>query len=169
MNNRDYKNFVKGEYYHIYNRGHNKMPIFIDNNDYDFFMLRLRQNLGEVFIHPSRNSYVIKTLPPGSFTLECYCLMPNHFHFLLQQKGDISLSKLMGKVCTSYSKYFNKKYAKVGSLFQDEFKAVRIVSHEQLMRVIEYIHHNPVKDGLVLNSVDYPYLHNGHHCANLLG
>lgn len=169
QNNRDYKNFTKGEYYHIYNRGNNKMKIFIDSEDYDFFMLRLNQNLSKIPISEKTRGYAIKNLPTDAFELECFCLMSNHFHLLLKQNTDLPLSKLILKVCTSYSKYFNKKYNRVGSLFQDEFKAVHITSHGQLMGTIDYIHQNPIKEGLVFYPEDYLYLHDGHHLANLLG
>src|SRR3989344_2415277 len=106
MGNRDYKQFGAGEYYHIYNRGNNKNDIFIDNNDYAFFIARVRQNL-----FPSQNTkFRSQPLPEGSFTLVNYCLMPNHFHFLIRQNKELSTSKLILRICTSYSKYFNKKY-----------------------------------------------------------
>jgi putative transposase len=159
MNNRDYKNFTAGYVYHVYNRGNEKRIIFNDSEDHLFFVKRLKENIFPS-LQPKRskkNTYVRKILPLGSFDLICYCLMPNHFHLLIRQNTEIDISKLMSKLCTSYSKYFNKKYNRVGVLFQDQFKAVRIDSDEQMNIVIEYIYNNPLRAGLVSNWRDYPY------------
>lgn len=159
-NNRDYKKFVKGNFYHIYNRGNGKMEIFRDRDDYLLFLRRLRENL---YPHLQaiktfyKGQYVAKLLPPNSFDIVCYCLMPNHFHLLIYQKTDIPISVLISKICTSYSKCFNKKYERVGTLFQDRFKAVNVKSNDQLLWLSAYIHNNPIKNGLVKNLEKYPY------------
>lgn len=117
MKNRDYKQFGAGEYYHVYNRGNGKQNIFLDNDDFSFFLWRLRQNL-----FPSAEDGGRRVqLPADSFSLISYCLMPNHFHFLIKQNSDIPTSKLLLKICTSYSIYFNKKYNRFGHVFQDQF------------------------------------------------
>lgn len=158
MNNRDYKNFAPGETYHIYNRGTGKMDIFLDQEDFFFFLTRLKEALyPELVKIPMGRGYRPKLLPPDSFDLICYCLMINHFHLLIQQKKDVNISELVSKVCTSYSKYFNKKYDRVGSLFQDQFKAVLIESNAQLLYLSYYIHQNPLKAGIVKDLYAYPY------------
>jgi len=97
------------------------------------------------------------SLPAGAFDLIAYCLMPNHFHLLLKQNSEIPISKLISKICTSFSKYFNLKYERVGSVFQDQFKSVLVESDEQIRWLIEYIHSNPVKAGIVSKAEDYLY------------
>jgi putative transposase len=161
MKNRDYKQFEKGGIYHIYNRGVGKMKIFGDEKDFKVFLYRLKENLfplkkEEDFIL-KRKIYKRKLLPQKSFDLICYCLMPNHFHLLIQQKTDLPISKLILKVCTGYSMYFNKKYDRVGSLFQGIFKAVPIENNEQLLWTSLYIHENPQKSGLVKKIEDYKW------------
>ena len=99
----------------------------------------------------------ITEMNQGDFKLHAFSLMPNHFHLLIEQVGDVSISKLMSKLCTSYSKYINKKYKRVGHVFQDEFKAVLIENDPQLMWTSSYIHTNAVKDGLVKHSKDYKW------------
>jgi len=151
MNNRDYKNFGREQYYHIFNRGNRKADIFIDNSDYQFFLLRLKQNL-----FPEEDKKVrLRPLPVNSFSLISYCLMPNHFHFLIRQNSDIPTSKLLSKICTSYSKYFNKKYDQVGQVFQDQFKQVAVDINEYLLWLSAYIHQNPKVAGLTKNLDSY--------------
>ena len=106
-NNRDYKNFLSGNYYHLYNRGNNKQHIFIDDEDKKVFLFFLAEG-----VFPGRNKTKTKRprrlLPPGSFDVHAYCIMPNHYHLLVKQHADISIARLIQKVCTSYVKYFNK-------------------------------------------------------------
>ncbi len=153
MGNRDYKQFGIGEYFHIYNRGNGKNNVFLDEEDYRFFILKLNQNL---FPDTYKTKYSYSTpLPKESFSIICYCLMPNHFHFLIRQNREIPISKLMLKVCTSYSKYFNKKYKSVGHIFQDQFKQIWVDDNSYLVWLSAYIHENPKVAGLASNSTDY--------------
>ena len=117
MRFRDYKIFRIGCYYHIFNRGNNKQAIFLDSMDYMALLKRLKIVLGlyidtQLRVHP---------LPKNSFSVISYCLMPNHFHFLIRQNTDVGIEKLIQKVITSYVMYFNRKYNRVGGLFQDAF------------------------------------------------
>ena len=79
--------------------------------------------------------------------LLAYCLMPNHFHLLIHQKEADSIDKFSNSLFTRYSMYFNKKYKRVGPLFQDLYKAILVQSEEQLLWLSRYIHRNP-KDSL---------------------
>lgn len=163
MGNRDYKNFVKGSIYHLYNRGNNKDLVFRDEQDYRAFLFRLglaigleRKDLDKNNITKSPKSRIrITGLKPGSFKLHAFCLMPNHLHLLIEQCGEESISKLLLKVFTSFSKYINLKYKRVGHLFQDQFKSVRIETNPQLMLISSYIHMNPVKDCLINQPEEY--------------
>ena len=83
--------------------------------------------------------------------------MPNHFHLLIQQCKDIPTSQLLLRLCTSYGKYFNKKYDRVGSLFQDQSKAVQVITDEQLLWLSAYIHANPLTAHLVTNLNMWPW------------
>ena len=170
MNNRDYKKFAPNQYYHIYNRGVGKQDIFLDDEDRKFFLLRLKESLfpetqktavwklpdGRL-LGSAHTPYVRKMLPANSFSLLCYCLMPNHFHFLIKQAGLTPISKLISKVCTSYSKYFNKKYTRAGHVFQDKFKSVLVVDDSQLLWLSAYVHNNPRVAGLVKDLKDYQW------------
>lgn len=118
--------FQKGQFYHVYNRGTRKQPIFLSKKDYKRFLNKAKEYKDEFGI-----------------TILCYCLMPNHFHFLLRQDKDFPLSVFMLRLGTSYAKYFNIKYREVGSLFQDRFKAKLIETDEYLLHLSRYIHRNP--------------------------
>ena len=164
MKNRDYKEFAVGEIYHIYNRGNNKEKIFLDNQDYRAFIFRLGLSLGFNFKELSENplmyfprSRIRINSKPNLFKLHSFCLMPNHFHLLIEQITDIPISSLILKLCTSYSMYFNKKYKRVGNVFQDCFKSVLIKSNPQLMWNSAYIHMNPVEAKLVDDPKDYEW------------
>jgi putative transposase len=142
------------------------MDIFRDQADYLFFLSRLKE-----YLYPDDHTrapytgapsagkarYVRKAFPSGSFTLVCYCLMPNHFHFVLRQNTEVPLSDLMLSLISGYSKYFNKKYGRVGSLFKDQFKSTRVDSNEYLLWLSAYVHQNPKVAGLVKNLSSYVY------------
>ncbi len=163
MSNRDYKEFASGSIFHIYNRGNNKEKIFFDEQDYKAFLFRLGLCLG--FTEKELNIEKLLAMPysriritdvkKDNFKLHAFCLMPNHFHFLIEQIEDIQISNLMLKLCTSYARYINKKYKRVGHIFQDQFKAITIENNSQLMWTSAYIHMNSVKDRIVKNPSEY--------------
>lgn len=86
--------------------------------------------------------------------------MPNHFHFLLTQSTEEGISKFMGLIQNSYTKYFNLRKKRVGSLFQGQFKAKRVETNEQLLHLSRYIHLNPYSSFVVKTLEDlkeYPW------------
>ncbi len=162
MHNRDYKIFAAGNYYHIFNRGNGKNDIFLDDQDYKIFMQRLLENLfpdSETSKVPSPLDlkYKRKKLPPETFSLICYCLMPNHFHLLIRQNGNVKVNQLVQKLCTGYAKYFQKKYDHTGHLFQGAFKSIHVDNESYLTWLSAYIHQNPVSAYLVKDPKDYPF------------
>lgn len=74
-----------------------------------------------------------------------YCLMPNHFHILVQEKIEGGISKYMLKLMTSYSMYFNKKYSRTGKLYEGVFKSIHAKKDNYLKYLYSYIHLNPAK------------------------
>ena len=164
MKRRDYKKLTKGAIYHIYNRGNNKERIFFDEQDYRAFLFRISIALGmdlkiinkEELLRMPKSRIRINS-KPNLFKLHSFCLMPNHFHILIEQCSESSISELMHKICTSFSMYLNKKYKRIGHVFQDRFKSVIIENNSQLMWTSAYIHINPVKDKLVANPYEYKW------------
>lgn len=154
---------VTGEYYHIFNRGNEKRLIFTRPGDYKRFLQTFYyyQFTGpkpsfSKFAKSDLNSF--KPDPEKKLIdILCYCLMPNHFHFLVKQLKDNGISIFLSQISNSYTKYFNTKYTRVGALLQGVFKAVRIETDEQLVHTSRYIHLNPVVSGLVKLPEDYSW------------
>ena len=165
MNNRDYKEFAPGVIMHIFNRGNNRENIFFEEQDYKAFLFRLGLVLGfeetelqkESLISLPHSRVRITDVNKNDFKLYAFCLMPNHFHLLIEQRKDTPISKIISKLCTSYAKYINQKYKKVGHVFQDKFKSVEIENNPQLMWSSAYIHMNPVKDRLTRHPSQYKW------------
>jgi putative transposase len=147
---------VASEYYHLYNRGINRQPIFFEHENYLFFLRRIREYLvGE---HRLRNSLgeSARTNSKVWVTVVAYCLMPNHFHLLLCPNDD-QLSRRMQRFSISYTKAMNKHYGRTGSLFDGQFQAVRVESDKHLLHLSRYIHLNPVMADLVKRPEDWPF------------
>ena len=158
------KTYAANGYYHLYNRGVEKRTIFQDQQDYGVFLSYLKEYLlpkDEAELHKKLSdpdsSYqdrdkVLKQLRLNNFnqeiTLLAYCLMPNHFHFFLKQKSMGAIDKFMNSLGTRYTMYFNRKYKRVGSLYQGVYKAVPITNEAQFVYLSKYIH----KQGLALQA-----------------
>lgn len=154
--------FVIGSYYHIYNRGVEKRNIFIGRRDYQQFLLAMdfyRKNpLPAKLSDFKRGMEKIKKVENQIDLVQfySYCLMPNHFHFLLKQTADGGITHFLRKFANSYTRYFNTKYDRIGPLFQGTFKAKIIENDEYLLQVSKYIHRNPIK--LINGNLhSYPY------------
>jgi len=134
---------IAGEYYHIYNRGNNRQGIFLERENYIFFLRCVRKYL----LGTDQTSEVFKT-SDVSIAVVAYCLMPNHFHLLVCPYSD-DLSRRLRRLSISYTKAMNKRYRRVGALFQGRFQARHIERNEYLLHLSRYVHLNPVAAGLV--------------------
>jgi len=150
-----------GEHYHIFNRGVEKRIIFEDAREYNHFLeviqfyqrnhrfrfSRLRRKERQKVIANKTGELLIEIL--------CYCLMPNHFHFLIKQVAEKGIETFLQRITNSYSHYFNIKHDRVGPLFQGKFRSIRIENTAQLIHVSRYIHINPVTAYIVKKPEDY--------------
>lgn len=146
--------FENNYYYHIYNRGVEKRIIFLDDEDYLRFIYYLYEfnsihSVGDIAFN-IRKIKINKFGTPISeenklVDIICFVLMPNHFHLLIRQDKDRGISLFMQKVSLAYTKYFNEKYMRVGSLFQGAFKAKLINKNEYLNYLFYYILGNPIE------------------------
>jgi len=138
---------ANNEHYHIFNRGVDKRKIFQETED----LLRFFQSMDEFnAINPIDSIYVnsfrqLRSSTPKSEKLVnflCYCLNPNHYHFILEQLVDKGIEKFMHRLGTGFTNYFNEKYNRSGSLFQGRYKAIHINSDEYLLHLSAYINLN---------------------------
>lgn len=147
-----------GEYVHIYNRGMQKQPIFeTDSDRFRFLFLALTFQGEHVIKNVSRElkesvlnsilhidaDLIKEVLKNRMVEVVNFCLMPNHFHFLLRELKDKGIAKYMQRLLIAYTKYFNKRHNKSGHLFQGSYKSVHVGNDEQLMYLSAYIHKNP--------------------------
>ena len=132
-------------YYHIYNRGINRQPIFTSEEHYYKFLTLC-------------NKYL-----PHTADMLAYCLLPNHFHFLLYIHPDgvgiprRGVNSPLGNLFNSYAQWFNKRTDRTGGLFQRPFKRKKIMNQEYLKQVIYYIHRNPMHHRLAENPANYTF------------
>jgi putative transposase len=129
-----------GQYYHVYNRGVNRRPIFASEENYNFLLRRMKQFLP---LYPIR--------------VIAYSLMPNHYHFLVGVDKDGSLSPFFQRLFNSYSQAFNRQQNRTGTLFEGRAKSILIDESGYIYALVRYIHLNPVVAGLVSNPEDWHF------------
>lgn len=136
-----YKSHLPDSYYHVYSRGVNKQPIFLEEQDYAVFLNLFKRYLSK---EPSKDSKG-REYPNyhGQVELLAYCLMPNHVHALIYQHDKKAMMLLFKAIMTTYVMYFNKKYKRVGPAFQSRYKASQIMNDTYLLHISRYIHLNP--------------------------
>lgn len=123
--------------YHIILRGNERKNIFKDNEDKICLIDTIQRKV-----------------QASESKLAAFCLMNNHVHLVIIE-GKEDISKLMQRINVSYVKYFNKKYERIGHLFQDRFKSEVIENERYLLEAVRYIHNNPVKACIVKKPEDY--------------
>lgn len=154
------KMYLPNMFYHCYNRGVAKQAIIHDDQD----MTILLRYLGEYLEEKDTQQLSLILSQPGfleyqkerarnllrlnnyfsTISVHAFCIMPNHYHLLLQQTTETAMDSFMNSLWTRYTKYFNKKYDRIGPLFQSVYKAVQMVTDEQLLYLSRYIHRNPI-------------------------
>ena len=140
------KVYVPNTYYHVYNRGVDKRRIFRNQADYGAFLNLFKRYLsGEP--QASFDGHYYEDLS-SEIELLAYCLMPTHIHLLVYQYKARAVSRLLQRIMTSYTMYFNKKDAgRVGGLYQGRYKASMITTDSYLWHISRYIHLNPLDIG----------------------
>lgn len=150
--------FTNGEFYHIYNRGNNKRPIFLKPFDLQRFLqsmveFNIEGPIGSIYANsfkkdPQLSGSATKlgakstTTPRRIVDFVCYCLNFNHFHFLIRQARKDGIKNFMHKLGTGYTRYFNEKNKLSGGLFQGKFKAIHVDSNDYLLHISAYINLN---------------------------
>lgn len=156
--------FVEGEIYHIFNKSISNYGIFkdLDNsqrllNVVEYYNNRLITKSYSQFVIRKKFDYknIIYPIENSYFKLLSYCIMPDHYHFLVKILVNNSLSRLINTIEGSFTRYFNIKFYRKGPLWQSAFKSVEIRSNEQLLHVSRYIHLNPTTSNLVNRPEDW--------------
>jgi putative transposase len=128
-----------GQYYHLYGRGNNHQRVFLEPENYLYFLRQLR-----------------KYLVPEVFHVVAYCLMPNHYHLLVYLGSD-ELSAQMKRFLLSYANAISKRYSRSGGLFEGRFRSALVENDSYLLHLSRYIHLNPVLADLVLRPEDWEF------------
>ena len=151
---------LPNRYYHIYNRGINGQNIFVEQKNYSFFLKKYAQ-----FVSPYTDTYA-------------YCLLKNHFHFLIKTKSEEDTMKIVmpsleakasqksvswhlsnsfGSLFKSYAQAFNKRYSRTGGLFEEPFHRIEVDDDAYFSKLLWYIHFNPQKHGFVKDFREYEH------------
>jgi REP element-mobilizing transposase RayT len=132
--------FLPNNYYHVYNRGANRADIFLNDKDYVFLLKQVKDHLKEFDV-----------------TAIVYCLMSNHYHFILRQNGKAKINDFMQAVFFNYSSSFNTIHKHSGTLFEGPFQAILVDKNEYLLHLCRYIHRNPLEAGMVVKPEQWHY------------
>lgn len=131
-----YQPFETGHYFHLYNRGNNNENIYLEQENYGYFISLMKKYLLQIA------------------DVLSYCLLPNHFHIILKFKDDSELDikenlkrkplhQPISNMLNSYTKSINKRYNRRGSLFQEHLKRIKITEENYLKNLILYVNTNP--------------------------
>lgn len=135
------REFRSQRYYHIYNRGNNRDAVLKNAEDKRLFISLLYNNIRRT-----------------DLLLDSFCIMDNHFHLIIKIGNNPPLlSKCMQRIAVSYAMQINRKYKRVGHVFQGRYEAKILWYKKDLNNVREYIKKNPVAEGLVKRAGDYPW------------
>lgn len=151
---------IRGQYYHIYNRGNNRENLFLEERNYRHFL-----KLYAKYIFPIADTFA-------------YCLLPNHFHLLARIKTVDEIEKMartdsenlsgldlaskppsqhFSNLFNAYTRAFNRAYRRTGALFQRPFQRILVADQAYFTQLVIYIHQNPQKHGLVDDFQQWPY------------
>lgn len=125
--------------HHTIQRGNNRQDIFFEQEDYDYFLGRLKQLSRE-----------------NGIQIGSYCLMTNHIHLLTYPETEAGMIKCMKLICQHYTQYVNRKYKRTGKLWENRYK-IHWVDPEREWVLARYIEKNPLRAGMVHQAEDYPY------------
>ncbi|MDQ1243974.1 MAG: REP-associated tyrosine transposase [Campylobacterota bacterium] len=131
--------YQESGHYHIINRGVEQRSIYLEPEDYEFFL-----------------DLLLKLTREYDIVMHAFCLMTNHYHLLLETKQN-NLSKAIQFVNDKYSKYFNKKYKRSGHLWQGRYKSYPLFDDAHFWIAAKYIERNPIKAGMIKDVALYKY------------
>lgn len=131
---------IDGGCYHVITRGNQKQRVFLESRDYETYLKKLKK---------CKKKY--------GFLLYGFCLMPNHIHLIGEPGIPTNLIKFMQTLSRSYTEYFNKKYNRVGHLWQNRYRSKVIMKGAYLLNCIQYVELNPLRANLAKSAEEYPW------------
>ena len=131
---------IPDAFYHILNRGNNKEVIFIDDVDFIFFLQQVKKY---------KEKFGVK--------IYHYCIMPNHYHFLVKSQISNDLIKFVHAIMFIYAQHMQRKYNKIGHIWQGRYKSSLIEKEDYLLRCGYYIEDNSRRAKLVKELKDWPW------------
>lgn len=135
---RPLRSYIPGVSLHVINRGINRSPLFLEDFDYEWF-------LGLVERATVRNGVAVHT----------YALMTNHFHLILTPSGTTALPRAMKEIAQRYAQFYNRKYDRIGTLWNGRYRAIQILDETYWLTCLRYIEQNPVRARMVADPGDY--------------
>ena len=142
------RGLADGHFYHVLNRGNGRQQVFHNDMDYQAFLDLLDE---------AKKRYPV--------TLFAYCLMPNHFHLLVQAEKGEALSRYMQWFMTSHVRRYHRRHGSSGHVWQGRFKSFLVQGDAHLLAVARYIEGNPVRVGLAERSHDWRWSSHGESCG----
>ena len=131
---------MENVYYHVISRGNQKQSVFLQEADFEKYLCLLKRY---------KRKY--------QFSLYAWCLMQNHVHLILEVRKPKDLAKIIQGLNLAYARWFNKRYNKVGHLWQGRFKSMIIEKDKYALDCINYIEANPLRANIKLTPLDYPW------------
>lgn len=136
---------------HVLNRGVDKRKIFMDDKDHYRFIHDLFEFNDEAPVNNNlykynviARRYIENKRKPRKLLVKilAFCLMPNHYHLLLEEKAEKGISRFMKKLNMGYARYFNEKQERAGALFEGRYKSIKIENQAHFIHLPYYIHLN---------------------------
>jgi REP-associated tyrosine transposase len=134
------EDFEQGGCYHVYNHAVDGLELYREAEDYQYYLMKADKYLNK-----------------RDYEICCWCLMSNHFHFLVHQNSEKMVSTAFNSLNLSYVNHYNSKYKRKGKLYSDRLQHKKIEGGDYLLQLCLYIHLNPVKDGFVEKPEDWEY------------
>jgi len=134
------EDFTSGAIFHIYNHAIDDYQLCYDDRDYGFLINLIEDKIDKIPV-----------------SILAYCIMPDHYHFLIRQDSDIEVYKLFNYVFIRYALYYNKKYKRKGPIFRSPLQHKIVDNELYLIQLCKYIHMNPVRKGIVANPEQWAY------------
>jgi putative transposase len=138
--------YIPGVSFHVINRGINRAPTFAEDIDYEWFLLFLERAAAQ-----------------HGVAVHAYALMTNHFHLMATPRNAEALPRTMKAIGHRYVRYYNRKYSRIGTLWNGRYRAIPILDEKYWLTCLNYIEQNPVRARLVHDPGDYSWSTYGIH------